>query len=134
MHHEGFLNECKRLARIADENNESPVGAILVHNNKIIGSGIESAKAHDVTCHAEILAIRDAVHQGFAKNLRQSILYSTHEPCLMCSYAIRHYRIPTLVCIHKVVSVGGVSSDFKVLETQAIATWGDVPEIIFWKG
>ncbi|MBT8300529.1 MAG: nucleoside deaminase, partial [Maribacter sp.] len=59
-----------------------------------------------------------------------SILYTTHEPCIMCSYVIRHHQIKTLVFGVKSEYVGGSSSEFKILKTENVPNWKETPEII----
>jgi len=129
--HEGYMHYCITLGEIALQKGNPPVGAILVVQDTIIGEGYETAKTSgDVTQHAEILAIRDALQKGNSALLENAILYTTHEPCLMCSYAIRHYKIPTIVYSLAVPDVGGHSGNFKVLTTDTIEKWNPQPEVI----
>ena len=93
-----YMLECIELAKQALEKGNPPVGSLLVFNDKIIGRGIESGKSTgDITQHAEILAVKDALEKGYRDTLNQSILISTHEPCIMCSYLIRHHKIAKIV-------------------------------------
>ncbi len=81
-------------AHAAEANGEVPVGAVVVHNNTIIGRGQNRVlRDSDPTAHAEIVALREA---GLAlKNYRleDCTLYATLEPCAMCAGAILHARI-----------------------------------------
>ena len=81
-------------AQTAEANGEVPVGAVVVHENKIIGRGQNRVlRDSDPTAHAEIVALREA---GLAlKNYRleDCTLYATLEPCAMCAGAILHARI-----------------------------------------
>jgi tRNA(Arg) A34 adenosine deaminase TadA len=85
-------------ANDAEANGEVPVGAVVVHKNKIIGRGQNRVlRDSDPTAHAEIVALRQA---GLAlKNYRleDCTLYATLEPCAMCAGAILHARISRLV-------------------------------------
>jgi tRNA(adenine34) deaminase len=85
-------------ARTAELEGEVPVGAIVVYNNEIIGSGQNRVlRDSDPTAHAEIVALRAA---GIALNnyrLTNCTLYVTLEPCAMCAGAILHARIARLV-------------------------------------
>ena len=122
--------ECIELAKQALSKGNPPVGSILVFEDKIIGRGIESGKSSgDITQHAEILAVKDALKNGYREVLDRSVMFSTHEPCIMCSYLIRHHKISKLVFGVSVSFVGGQSSEFKILETENIPKWGSRPEI-----
>lgn len=128
--HQIFMDECLQLAEISRANGESPVGSILVSGNEIIGKGAEAVTStKDITNHAEIQAIRDAIANGHLVDLKDSILYSTHEPCWMCSYAIRHYAIPTVIFSTPVAGIGGYTSKFPILNTADIPQWKIIPEI-----
>ncbi|MEP1093792.1 MAG: nucleoside deaminase [Cyclobacteriaceae bacterium] len=129
--HEQYMTICLTLAKKALESSNPPVGAVLVYDDKVIGEGTESGKTTgDVTNHAEILAIRDAVANGHEGVLSGSSLYTTHEPCVMCSYAIRHHKIPLIVFSLPVKHVGGCTSEFDVLCTEHVPKWGVKPEIV----
>lgn len=125
-----YMQECIRLAKLALEEGNPPVGSVIVHENQIIGRGIEKGKSTgDITRHSEILAVQDALKNGFAEVLPHSILYSTHEPCLMCSYVLRHHHIANIKFGLQVPYVGGQSSEFKILETETVPKWGKRPQI-----
>ncbi len=86
------------LALKAAENNEVPVGALIVKNNKIIGRGANSPiRLSDPTAHAEIIAMREAATYLGNYRLVDCTLYVTLEPCAMCSGAMQHARIAKLV-------------------------------------
>lgn len=88
--HEIFMDRCIQLAKRAMLKGNPPVGALLVKNGEVISEGIEAGKSRgDVTAHAEIEIFRNALIQG-KKNFHSCTVYSTHEPCVMCSYVIRH--------------------------------------------
>lgn len=127
---EKYMEQCLVLAEAAFKAGNPPVGALIVMDDQIIGSGIESAKSTgDVTDHAEIMAIRDALRNGHRDKLHQAQLFTTHEPCAMCSYVIRHYRIPEIVYGIPVPFVGGASSSFRILTTNEVPQWGTVPDV-----
>ncbi len=118
------------MAKKALNNGNPPVGAILVVNDKIIGEGIEAGKSSgDLTNHAEILAVRNAIENGYLKYLHKSIMYTTHEPCIMCSYLIRHHKIPHIIFGTSVEYIGGYTSKFKILNTIEVPKWGDKPKV-----
>ena len=124
-----YMKKCIELGKEAMRNGNPPVGSILVKDDVIIGLGKEAGKSgNDITKHAEIEAIKNAVMNHHSIN--ESILYTTHEPCIMCSYVIRHHHIKTIVFGAKTKYVGGVTSEFKILETKSIPHWKNAPEII----
>jgi len=125
------MKYCLNLGEQALEMGNPPVGAILVHKNEIIGEGIESGKSTgDITNHAEILAVRDAINKGHAEQLKEAKMYTTHEPCIMCSYLIRHHKILMIIYGISVDYIGGCTSKFNLLETESIPKWGSKPKII----
>ncbi len=81
-------------AENAMEENEVPVGAVIVYKNKIIGRGYNQVeKLHDPTAHAEMIAITAA--SNYLKNwrLEECDMYVTLEPCIMCTGALLASRI-----------------------------------------
>ncbi len=124
------MQKCLQMAEQALVNGDPPVGAVVVLNGTVIGEGIESGKSsRDITNHAEIEAIRDAIKHGFVNDLSQAFLYTTHEPCIMCSYLIRHHKIPHIIFGISVEDVGGFTSSFGVLTTEAVPKWGKHPKV-----
>ncbi|WP_181956106.1 nucleoside deaminase [Dyadobacter psychrotolerans] len=84
-----FMAEAMRLAQLAFEDGEIPVGAVVVIGERIIGKGYnQTEKLHDVTAHAEMLAITAASDYLGAKYLQDCTLYVTLEPCVMCAGAL----------------------------------------------
>ena len=127
--HIHYMNKCIKLGKDTMRNGNPPVGALLIKDDAIIGIGKEAGKSsNDITKHAEIEAIRDAIANQ--QSLQDTILYTTHEPCIMCSYVIRHHQIKTIVFGAKSNHVGGLSSEFKLLETESIPHWKSAPELI----
>jgi len=93
-----YMRRALELAEHAREAGEVPVGAVVVHNDRIVGEGwnrpISSA---DATSHAEIEAIRIASRMLGNYRLAEATLYVTLEPCAMCVGAIFHARIARVV-------------------------------------
>lgn len=86
------------LARAAGESGEVPVGAIVVHGERVLGEGVNRTVAQgDPTVHAEMGAIRAAAEALGDWRLLDSTLYTTLEPCSMCAGAIVLARIPRVV-------------------------------------
>jgi tRNA(adenine34) deaminase len=87
--HEYFMNEAFKQARIAFEEGEIPVGAVIVSKNRIIAKGYnQTERLTDVTAHAEMIAITSAANHLGAKYLPDCRLYVTLEPCVMCAGAL----------------------------------------------
>jgi tRNA(adenine34) deaminase len=87
--HEYFMNEALKQAKIAFEEGEIPVGAVVVSKNRIIARAYnQTEKLNDVTAHAEILAITAAENYLGAKYLVDCKMYVTLEPCPMCAGAL----------------------------------------------
>lgn len=93
-----FMNEALKLAKNAFDEDEVPVGAVVVCDNKIIGKGYNQVeKLNDPTAHAEVLAITAACNYLGSKYLDKCTLYITLEPCMMCTGAIREAQIQRVV-------------------------------------
>jgi len=89
--------EALKLAERALEEDEIPIGAVIVKENKIIGKGYNQVeKLKDSTAHAEIIAITAATNHLQNKSLKGCDLYVTVEPCLMCTGAIVLSKISNL--------------------------------------
>lgn len=87
------INEAKKAMTI----DEIPIGAVIVKDGEIIGRGHNCVESHkDPTCHAEILAIKDACKSLDAWRLSGCEMYVTTEPCSMCAGAIVLARIDRL--------------------------------------
>jgi len=96
--HEQWMKLALREAQKAFELKEVPVGAIVVHEGKIIGKGYNQIEQlQDPTAHAEMIAITAAANHLESRRLENCTLYVTLEPCPMCAGAIVMARIPTLV-------------------------------------
>jgi tRNA(adenine34) deaminase len=93
-----YMQQALVLAKLAAQQGEVPVGAIVVKNGEIIGRGSNTPIGlHDPTAHAEIIAMRQAAQHLGNYRLVDCTLYVTLEPCAMCSGAIQHARIAKLV-------------------------------------
>jgi tRNA(adenine34) deaminase len=129
--HEKWMRNCLALAGQALERGNPPVGSVLVQAGGLIGEGAEAGKTkNDITCHAEIEAIRDAIQRHGASAVRGATLYSTHEPCLMCAYVIRHHQVSRVVVGTTVPAMGGFSSAYPLLTATDIPIWSPPPHIV----
>lgn len=89
-----FMELALLQAKIAFNNDEVPVGAVLVENGEVVSSSHnQNRKLSDATAHAEMLVLRDACLKKNSPRLDNCDLYVTLEPCTMCAAAISLARI-----------------------------------------
>ncbi len=92
------MQQALREAEKAFEEDEVPVGAVIVHDGRIIGRGHNQIeKLQDPTAHAEMIALTASANHLESRRLEDCTLYVTLEPCPMCAGAMVLARIPTLV-------------------------------------
>jgi tRNA(adenine34) deaminase len=126
--HLKFMERCRQLAQEASQTGNTPVGSVVVRDGIIIGEGREATRPdNDITRHAEVEAIRAALRHLSMPKLTGCRLYTTHEPCILCSYAIRHYQISWVGFETKVPTVGGFSSSWPILNATDLSIWGPPP-------
>ncbi len=98
MDDEHFMRQALAQAQKAFDEDEVPVGAVVVINHKIIARGYNQVeKLNDATAHAEMIAITSAFNLIGAKYLPDATLYVTVEPCLMCAGALYWSKIGRVV-------------------------------------
>lgn len=98
MNQRYYMRQALVLADQAAGQDEVPVGALVIRQDALLGSGYnQPISRSDPTAHAEINAIRDAGRYLDNYRLRDADLYVTLEPCLMCFMAMVHARIKTLI-------------------------------------
>ncbi len=96
--HEYYMQQALRQAQQAFEEDEVPVGAIIVCNEQIIARAYNQVeRLTDVTAHAEIVAITSAFNYLGSKYLNECTLYVTLEPCVMCAGALNWAQLKGLV-------------------------------------
>ncbi len=95
---EAYMREALKLAQKAYEEDEIPIGAIVVSQGKIIGKGYNlTERLNDVTAHAEMQAFTAASNYMGGKYLKDCTLYVTVEPCVMCAGASYWTQIAKIV-------------------------------------
>jgi tRNA(adenine34) deaminase len=110
-----FMQQALAEAYSAAAAGEVPVGAILVHEGKILArSGNRTIRDNDPTAHAEIVALREAARLLGNYRLAGTTLYVTIEPCSMCAGAIVQARVPRLVYGADDPKGGAVRSCFEI--------------------
>ncbi len=116
-----FMQRAFELAQQAEQHDEIPVGAVVVHQGKIIGEGFnQSIMLNDPSSHAEMNAIRQA--GKFLNNYRllDCTLYVTLEPCPMCAGLLVHSRIERLVYACNDLKTGAAGSAFNLVNNPQL--------------
>ena len=114
--HEHFMQQALREAEQAFREDEVPVGAVIVHSDRVIGAAHnQREQLHDPTAHAEMIAITQAAESLGSWRLEGCTLYVTLEPCPMCAGAMLLARIPLLVYGATDPKAGAVDSLFHLL-------------------
>ncbi len=129
--HERYMRRCIELARIALSQNNTPVGSAVIINGEIVGEGIEELpSSNNLTGHAEVAACQNAVDQTGSRSLLNSILYTTAEPCFMCSYIIRQCRVGLVVYGIDTPTIGGITSCHPILTAPDLTAWSPPPRFV----
>lgn len=116
LSHDHFMCKAIDLAIAAAEQDEVPVGALIVRANRIIGAAHnQREQLRDPTAHAEMIAITQAAEAMGDWRLEGCTMYVTLEPCPMCAGAILLARIPKVVYGTRDPKAGAVESLFKLL-------------------
>jgi tRNA(adenine34) deaminase len=111
-----FMHEALAEARSAAAAGEVPIGAVLVHDGKILArSGNRTIRDCDPTAHAEIIVLREAARLLSNYRLAGTTLYVTIEPCSMCAGAMIQARVPRLVYGAVDPKGGAVHTCFQIL-------------------
>ena len=111
-----WMKEALRCARCALDVGEVPVGAVVVHDGRIVGRGFNrNIIDHDPSAHAEMIALREAGAALGNHRLGACDLFATIEPCAMCAGALVHARIRRLVYGADDAKAGAVHSVMQVV-------------------
>ena len=129
MNDEFFMAEALRLAGLAEQQGEVPVGAVVAGGDAILGRGYNCPLSRsDPTAHAEILAIREAAATIGNYRLEDAVLYVTVEPCAMCAGALVAARIRRLVFGARDLRFGAVRSKFRLADSELLNHRAEVVE------
>ncbi len=119
--HEHWMRQALREAQQAYEQDEVPVGAVVVFENRIIGKGYnQMERLQDPTAHAEMIALTAAANYLHSRRLEGCTLYVTLEPCPMCAGAIVLARVPTLVFATFDPKAGACGTLFNIVEDKRL--------------
>jgi len=118
---EKWMTYALALADRAEQENEIPVGAVLVKDDQVVAEGWNlSIVNHDACAHAEIMAIREAGKVVENYRLIDCTLYVTLEPCPMCAGALVHARIKRLVYGAGDYKTGAAGSVFDLVRSDKL--------------
>ena len=116
-----FMGEALRQAARAYENEEVPIGAVVVRGGKIIARACNQVELlKDATAHAEMLALTQAEAVAGDWRLTDCTLYSTKEPCPMCAGAIVHVRLKRVVYGARDPKAGAAGSVINLVQMPAL--------------
>lgn len=116
-----YMQEALIEARKAFELDESPIGAVIVYEDQIIGRGHNRRNTDkNPLAHAEMMAISEACQFLGDWRLEECTIYITLEPCPMCSGAIVQARIPRVVFGARSPKAGFAGSVVNVLQMEAL--------------
>lgn len=114
--HESFMQQALVEAERAFAEEEVPVGAVIVHEDRIIAAAHnQREQLRDPTAHAEMVAITQAAEARQSWRLDDCTLYVTLEPCAMCAGAVVQARIPLVVYGAADPKAGAVQSLYQLL-------------------
>jgi tRNA(adenine34) deaminase len=131
QHDAAFMARALDLAEAAVHRGQTPFGAVVVDpDGQLVGEGHNTVRAdRDPTAHGEIVAIRDAWRRvGAWQRLRDSTLYTSCEPCLLCSFVIAQIGIGRVVFAARATDVPGYRSLLGADLTAAAAWINAQPE------
>lgn len=125
------IRRCIELARAARRRGDTPVGSLVVRDDRVIAEAEERVEsALDVAGHAEIGAIRLACRAVGGFDLADCTLYTSAEPCFMCAYGIRQTGIARVVIGAPTPAVGGGTSRYPILSASDVPGWGPPPVVV----
>lgn len=116
---EHWMRQALAAAYEARERGEVPVGACIVHDDKLVAvAGNRTRTDCDPTAHAEIVALREAARKLGNYRLTGVDVYSTIEPCAMCAGALIQARVRRLIYGARDERAGAVHSRFRMCDTE----------------
>ena len=129
--HADYIRRCLELARQGAQAGNSPFGSVIVRDGQVIGESHNQVQTLlDIAAHGEISALRVASQALGTVDLSGATLYTSAEPCYMCSYAIRASRISRVVIGARSPNSGGTTSVYPILLDPQVIPWAPPPEVI----
>ena len=126
-----LMKRCFELADEARKRGDTAVGSLIAEaSGEIIAEASERNRTNDLFAHAELLVIQQAIKIRRSNDLSGLLLFTTNEPCFLCSFAIRQTSISQVVFARKTFGIGGISSNYPILSANDIENWKAAPEIV----
>jgi tRNA(adenine34) deaminase len=132
---DAMMLRCIELSHIAVGKGEYPFGTVIAQDGKIVAEAINrTVRQHDVTRHAEVIALSQVQQSISREQLRHCTLYTNIEPCAMCSYCIREAWVGRVVYALSSPVMGGMSK-WNILRDEEMSgrmpqVFGAVPEVV----
>ena len=116
-----FMQEALNEAKLAGDEGEVPIGAVIVFENQIIARAHNHRERNQLaTAHAELIAIERANQVLQSWRLEDTALFVTLEPCIMCAGAIINARVPAVYYGAQDAKGGATQSLYHLLEDQRL--------------
>lgn len=130
-HDTHFMKRCIELSQLSIDNGDAPFGSLITRDNELVAEGTNAANTK-VSEHAEITALHNAHQVLGTSDLSDCTLYTSCEPCPMCSFMIREYKIKRVVFALPSLYMGGYSK-WKILQDTELTNFnlffGSPPEV-----
>jgi tRNA(adenine34) deaminase len=132
---EAMMRRCIQLSATGRPERDLPIACVICEGDKVIAEATNRVRREgDVTRHAELIAISDVQNRLGKRNLSGCTLYTTVEPCPMCSFPLREMRIGRVVYALSSPRMGGVSRWNVLRDPELFNTmpevFGPIPEIV----
>ena len=123
--HEAYIKKTYQLAKSAQEKGNHPFGALFVLENRIVSLSENTVLTdNDVTRHAELNLVSKITQELDAESLNQGILYTSTEPCAMCTGAIYWAGISNIVYGCSAEVLGEIASGAFVVPCRSLLAYG----------
>lgn len=131
-HHIPFIQRCIELSQKSVDNGDAPFGSIVVKDGEIIAES-QNFAASRISDHAEVVALHMAHEKMGTSDLTGAVLYSNCEPCPMCSFMAREYKVSEVVYAMPSPFMGG-HSKWNIMEDEELSKFppffGSVPKVL----
>lgn len=128
------MERCRELALEAKAAGNTAVGSLVAVADRVIAeAGEECPAGPDPFAHAELLAVRSAIAELGRPLPPEATLYSTAEPCFLCSFAIREAGLRRVVIGRPTPGIGGATSRYPILVADDVERWGAPPDVVWWE-